>query len=683
MNGKKFFSWMKNSSGEIFLFVAAVILLNLVCQRIFFRIDITAEKSYSISEASRRVVKNLEEPLSVKVFFSQNLPSPYSATEQYVKDILVEYKNSANRNFSYEFFDADKYENQKIARAFGLNQTQIQEVKNNEVGLKNVFMGIVLTYADQIEKLDGIFSSDGLEYKLTSAMGKIISQTNILAGLDGEISVTLFKSESLGEFQISSFDKIDSQVQKSFDAANKKFQNRLVLKKENPSTEQAEDSGKKFGVQVVSWQNENGGTEKGAIGLVVQYGEKFKNVPLEMQRSIFGYGISGLDDLDENIAECVKSVVAKNSVVAYITGHGENSAEDESESENFSAVLSDTYELKNVNLAEEEIPFAAASVIVNGAKDSFSDEELYKIDQFVLRGGNVIFFADSFSEIMPNQNAYYQQPVYLKNETGLEKLFSAWGIKIGDEYVLDKNCFTQNSRQYGKLNFFYVPLLAKKSLNQKIPLSKNLGDVFFKNAFAIDTTEAEKNPDAKISVIAKTSPESWTVPVTENFLLSPLALFPPAEEEKFSAQNVAVLLEGKFKSAFEIPPKKNDEKKSLETQNHLAQSSQPGKIFIASTSAITTYELLKKNSAEPVEIFVRNAVDYMSGNEELCAMRTKNLSLNSLEISSEKLALALKYFCQFGLAILVAAAGFVVYVLRSRRREKIRRKYAENSEEKK
>ena len=43
-----------------------------------------------------------------------------------------------------------------------------------------------------------------------------------------------------------------------------------------------------------------------------------------------------------------------------------------------------------------------AALIVNGPKEKFSDTEIYKIDQFVLRGGNVIFFVDSIDEIMPS-----------------------------------------------------------------------------------------------------------------------------------------------------------------------------------------------------------------------------------------------------------------------------------------
>lgn len=112
----KFISWIKSPASDFWLFVAVLVLANLVASRSFFRIDLTGAHSYSLSESSREVVSSLEEPLGIKVFFSSNLPAPYSGVQQYVNDILGEYKNAANSNFSCEYFDMNKSENQTLAR---------------------------------------------------------------------------------------------------------------------------------------------------------------------------------------------------------------------------------------------------------------------------------------------------------------------------------------------------------------------------------------------------------------------------------------------------------------------------------------------------------------------------------------------------------------------------------------
>ncbi len=158
---KKILDWLKSSKSDFILFVLILILANIAGRGAFLRFDLTGQKSYSISGASKDVVKTLQEPLSVKVFFSDNLPAPYNGTAQYIKDILVEYKGAANKNFSYAFFNMNKPENQRIAQGYGIRQVQIQEVKNAEVGFKQAYMGLAIVYGDSIELMDGITSDSG------------------------------------------------------------------------------------------------------------------------------------------------------------------------------------------------------------------------------------------------------------------------------------------------------------------------------------------------------------------------------------------------------------------------------------------------------------------------------------------------------------------------------------------
>ena len=213
---KNFIKWIKSPSGDFALFIVLLILANIAGQKAFVRFDMTAQKSYSLSKASKDVVKNLTEPLSVNVFFSGNLPAPYNGTAQYVQDILVEYKGSANKNFSYKFFDMNKAENQRIADGYGLRQAQIQEIKNNEVGFKQAYMGLAISYGDSIEIMDSITSSDGFEYKLTSKISKMISTTDILAGLDnGALTMTLYETEDLKNFRIGGLSEAESIVKLS------------------------------------------------------------------------------------------------------------------------------------------------------------------------------------------------------------------------------------------------------------------------------------------------------------------------------------------------------------------------------------------------------------------------------------------------------------------------------------
>jgi ABC-2 type transport system permease protein len=91
-------------------YVIAVLLINMAGMTLFFRADLTEGNVYSLSEASRRVVSTLSEPLTIKVFFTKNLPAPYNNTERYLHDLLKEYGNHGNRHFNYRFYDVSPEE---------------------------------------------------------------------------------------------------------------------------------------------------------------------------------------------------------------------------------------------------------------------------------------------------------------------------------------------------------------------------------------------------------------------------------------------------------------------------------------------------------------------------------------------------------------------------------------------
>ena len=698
---KKFINYLKSPKSDFFLFVLLLILANLVVSRSYFRIDLTSPKSYSLSKGSEQVVKTLEEPLSVKVFFSDNLNAPYSSVYQYIKDILVEYKSAANDNFSYEFVDLKKPENEKLARTYGLNQIQIQELKNNEVGMKRVWMGIVLLYADRIETLDALTSTDGLEYRITTTISNMVSTTSALSGLSGDVKLTLYASKKLADFKIIGFNEMEEEIRKAFNEVNKKNKNRITFASIDPNPAEIPALVEKYGIQSLNWNDPNLGQGTGAVGLVLEYGEKASLFPVKMTHDFFGRNmITGLDDLTAQIEESLKSIVSKSQEIGYITGHGELELNEQSQygqpsQSVFANLLSDRYTLKEIKLSEEEIPQKYASVIINGPKSSFTDEELYKIDQYVLKGGNLLVFLDPFEEQQANP---YSQPTYTPINTGLEKNLEKFGVSVGKKYVYDLNCFSQSDRQYGKMQFYIAPMMQKNTLDQKSPITKNLGYViFFQNA-PIDISAAKDNSNAKVTVLAKSSKESWTV--DSNISPDPRFISVPSDKSTMASENLAVLVEGKFSSAFAGKPAekpksdKENEKKSdsaasaISSNEHLSKSVQNSKIIVIGSSILggariplfSDAQLLDAEGKQPVSMFVRNAVDYLNGEEDLCTMRTKGLSLNTLTVKSAAASTFAKYFNEIGLVVIVAVCGLLVLLKIKAKKRAIRERYNPNDE---
>jgi ABC-type uncharacterized transport system involved in gliding motility auxiliary subunit len=90
---------------KFLIYLIIVVLVNVAGITLFFRLDLTANKIYSISEASQKVISTLSEPLTIKVFFTKNLPAPHNNTERYIHDLLEEYSIYASRYFNYHFYD--------------------------------------------------------------------------------------------------------------------------------------------------------------------------------------------------------------------------------------------------------------------------------------------------------------------------------------------------------------------------------------------------------------------------------------------------------------------------------------------------------------------------------------------------------------------------------------------------
>ena len=682
---KKFIDWITSPKSDFILLIILLVLLNLVGANAFFRLDLTSPKSYSLSQSSKEIVKNLEEPLSVKVFFSENLPSPYNTVEQYLKDILVEYKGSANKNFSYEFFDMSKPENEELASSYRIRQKQIQEVKDNEVGFKNVFMGLALVYADSIEVLDDLVSPDGLEYRLSTTMSKMINTTSALAGLKDNVEITLYSNSELASFGIKNFNQLEKTVLSAVNEVNKNNMNRISFKVVSPNQDEVSELCKKYGVDEINWNNEketdvtkqNG---KAMIAVVMEYNDNFKLLPVRLSRSIFGsYGIAGLDNLETVITENLQTLVSRSDKIGYITGFGtKDLSRQQSDSTALKQITKDTYQFVELDLEKDEIPSTISNIVIASPKEKISETVLYKLDQFLMNGGNLTVFADMFQEI-PASNQY-QLPEYKFLETGLPEFLANYGIVLNQDCVMDMNCYKNFQQGYGEIPMYYVPIIQRETVSQKNPITKNLSYILMFQNSSIDLNLSE---NVKGTVLIKSSKESWTM--KDNIIIHPLYISPAAKEEQ-SSFNLAVLAEGKFKSQFEKNPEDKNENKSNKdlifggTNTHLSNGTKNGKIFVTGSSVIISPMLIDDSGREPISIFVRNVLDYMNGNEDLCLMRTKGLSLNTLNKTSAVSVKVAKIINQYGVPFLVLIVGFVIWRMRIKHRRKIRIEYASTDE---
>jgi len=134
---------------KFILYTAVIVLANVVGLTMFFRTDLTQNRMYSLSDASKTAVSTLSEPLNIKVFFSKNLPAPHNNTERYLRDLLTEYSAEAGNYFNFTFYNVSQEgditakadRNKEMARDYGIQPIQIRVMENDELKFKNAFMG--------------------------------------------------------------------------------------------------------------------------------------------------------------------------------------------------------------------------------------------------------------------------------------------------------------------------------------------------------------------------------------------------------------------------------------------------------------------------------------------------------------------------------------------------------------
>jgi ABC-2 type transport system permease protein len=175
MTGK----FRKISAGSNILFLVLIVLgflalLNFLSTRHFYRLDLTHGGRYTLSDASKRVSATLDDVVTVKCYFSKNLPPYVVNLKRQVTDMLDEYQAFAKGNVQVEFIDPgeDPAVQQKV-RFMGIPQVQMNIVEKDQASATNVYLGMAVTYEDKQEIIPFVKSIEGLEYDLTSSILKV------------------------------------------------------------------------------------------------------------------------------------------------------------------------------------------------------------------------------------------------------------------------------------------------------------------------------------------------------------------------------------------------------------------------------------------------------------------------------------------------------------------------------
>jgi len=163
-----------NTVFEILIVVAIIALANLLSLRFFTRADLSEGKLFSVSESTRQVVRDLDDIVNIKVYFSKELP-PYLTTHiREIRDLLSEYRAYGGRNVVVTWEDpADDPETAQRVQGMGIPPVQLNIVAKDKAEVMTVYLGMAVLFEDRQEVIPVVQSSSNLEYELTSAILKV------------------------------------------------------------------------------------------------------------------------------------------------------------------------------------------------------------------------------------------------------------------------------------------------------------------------------------------------------------------------------------------------------------------------------------------------------------------------------------------------------------------------------
>jgi len=213
----------KKNIQSLGILIAILLVLNIISNYFFHRFDLTKDKRYTLSTTSLNIIKQVENPLSVKIYLQGDLPAEFKRLQSETRDLLEEFQ-AYNKNIVFEFVDPlenedESMDNIKELYLKGLTPINITVDDKGKQSQAMVFPWAIAVYnnkevnipllknimgASTTEKVVG--SVQHLEYSIADAINKITK--------DKQKKVAIIKGN--GELQEVQIAKFLMQVRESY-----------------------------------------------------------------------------------------------------------------------------------------------------------------------------------------------------------------------------------------------------------------------------------------------------------------------------------------------------------------------------------------------------------------------------------------------------------------------------------
>ena len=431
-------------------------------------------------------------------------------------------------------------------------------------------------------------------------------------------------------------------------------------------------------------------------GALVSY--KNKEMPLDLLDTQVGKSSeaalnNSVQNLEYKFITAIKDLSQlKKANVAFIEGHGELN---ENEVYDITQSLSKKYNVSRVAINEQitslnrRTETQDSSILINSNYDAiiiakptkpFSEKDKFIIDQYIMRGGKVLWLVDPVFATMDSLQSSESTMGNTLN-LNLDDMFFKYGVRLNKNILLDYNCAAIALRtgqmggqaQIEYFRWYYFPLLNAASNNNIV---KNINPI--KADFVSSIEPVISDSDVQKIPLLKTSDYTKISPAPVFISLSMLRQAPDQRMFSQKGQNVAYLLKGQFESLYA-----NRMTSAIMESEEIGfrTSSEPTAMIVVADGDITRNQFhIPKGYPLPLGFdqytqmtygnkdFIENAVSYLVDGEGLIGIRSRELKIRLLDMNKINSNILLWQIINVVLpSAIVVVFGFILAIIRKRK----------------
>jgi gliding-associated putative ABC transporter substrate-binding component GldG len=178
---------------SLLLLAGILIVVNFLANKFFLRLDFTEGGQYTLSDATKNILKSLDEPVTVTAYFSEDLPPDVAKVKSDFKDMLTEYNSVSGGNIAYQFINPNEDQQKEMeAQQSGIRPVVINVREKDQMKQQKAYLGAILQYGEKKEVIPLIQMGSAMEYDLSSSIKKmIVKQKTVIGFLQGNGEFTL------------------------------------------------------------------------------------------------------------------------------------------------------------------------------------------------------------------------------------------------------------------------------------------------------------------------------------------------------------------------------------------------------------------------------------------------------------------------------------------------------------